>query len=54
MDGEREETMRGTYEIRMAAKDHRCSERSYHTIKAGDLYLCGSCQFEAKKVEYKS
>lgn len=43
MDGEREEAMRGTYKIRRAAKEHRCSEQSYHTIKAGDLYLCGSC-----------
>lgn len=27
------------YEIRRARKEHRCSERSYHTIRPGDLYL---------------
>jgi hypothetical protein len=25
--------------IRKARKEHRCTEKSYHTIKAGDLYL---------------
>lgn len=34
---------RGVYEIRRCRKEIRCSERSYHTIRAGDLYLYGAC-----------
>lgn len=26
-------------QIRTARKEHRCTERSYHAIKAGDKYL---------------
>jgi hypothetical protein len=26
-------------EIRRAAKDYNCSDKSYHTIKKGELYL---------------
>lgn len=35
--------MRGHYEIRKAAKEHRCSEWSHHVIGIGDLYLSGAC-----------
>jgi hypothetical protein len=29
--------------IRKAKKEHQCSERSYHTIRPGDLYLYAAC-----------
>jgi hypothetical protein len=29
--------------IRRAVKEHRCTERNYHTIKVGDLYLNAVC-----------
>lgn len=35
--------MRGQYRLRKARKEHRCTERSYHTIRVGDVYLCGDC-----------
>lgn len=35
--------MRTIYEIRRAAKDHQCTERSYHTITKGDQYLYAVC-----------
>lgn len=50
--------MRGTYGLRKARKQHQCSERSYHTIRVGDVYLYGSCPPEhemsrsRKKWEY--
>lgn len=34
--------MRGHYKIRRAAKEHRCTEASWHTIRKGDLYLSGA------------
>ena len=34
---------RTVYNIRKARKPHRCTERSYHKIKPGDLYLYGAC-----------
>lgn len=33
--------------IRIARKEHRCSEQSYHTIKKGDFYLYGAAPPEA-------
>jgi hypothetical protein len=32
---------RGSYGLRRAAKEHRCTEQTYHTIKPGDLYIRG-------------
>ncbi len=31
--------MTGVNEIRCAAKEYRCTEKSWHTIKRGDYYL---------------
>ena len=35
--------MSGQYCICTARKQYACSERSYHTIQKGDLYLYGAC-----------
>lgn len=34
---------RGHYTIRRASKKYRCTEKSWHTIKAGDRYLSAAC-----------
>ena len=31
--------MESTTTLRRATKEHRCTERTYHTIRPGDLYL---------------
>lgn len=31
---------RGTYTIRRARREYRCTETGYHSIYPGDLYLC--------------
>jgi hypothetical protein len=35
--------MKNKPRIRVARKEHRCTERSYHTIKKGDRYLYVAC-----------
>lgn len=35
--------MRGTYGLRKARREHRCTEASWHTIATGDVYLYGAC-----------
>lgn len=30
-------------QIRIARKEHQCTERSYHTIRPGDRYLYAAC-----------
>ena len=31
------------YKIRVARKEHQCTERNYHKINAGDRYLYAAC-----------
>lgn len=37
------------YELRTARRQYQCTERSYHTIKIGDVYLFG-CMTPCQKM----